>query len=201
MVQVLHLYITTGKTLALIIRTFVSKVMSLLFNTVSRFVIAFLPRSKQILVLWMQSPSTVILEAQENKDCYCFHFFSIWLPESYGTACHDLTFFECWILSQLSHYPLLSSSRNSLVLLSILPLEWYHLHSMGLFYSYPYHLIYYLFFPNLTGLVHTFAILHIHFPLPSVYFFFFFQVSFFNDNYGILQWQLTCLWLAFLKQN
>ena len=67
MVQLLHLYIITGKTIALIIWTFVSKVMSLLFNTVSRFVIAFLPRSKQILVLRMQSPFTVTLEPKKIK--------------------------------------------------------------------------------------------------------------------------------------
>ena len=133
MVQLSHLYITTGKTIVLIIWTFVSKVMSLLFNTVSRFVIAFLPRSKQILVLRMQSPSTVLFGAQENKDCHCFHFFlhliarKLWdcMPWSY--------FFECWILNQLSNYPLLSSSRNSLVLLCMLTLEWYYLHITGLF--------------------------------------------------------------------
>ena len=62
MVQLSHPYMTTGKTIALTIWTFVSKVMSLLFNTLSRFVIAFLPRSKHLLISWLQSPSTVILE-------------------------------------------------------------------------------------------------------------------------------------------
>ena len=60
--QLSHPYLTTGKTIALTIRTFVSKVVSLLFNTVSRFVIAFLPRSKCLLISWLQSPSAVILE-------------------------------------------------------------------------------------------------------------------------------------------
>ena len=60
MVQLSHLYMTTGKTIALTIWTFVRKVMSLLFNTLSRFVTAFLPRSKHLLNLWLQSPSTVI---------------------------------------------------------------------------------------------------------------------------------------------
>ena len=61
-VQLSHLYMTTGKTIALTKCTFVSKVMSLLFNTLSRFVIAFLPRSKHLLISCMQSPSAVILE-------------------------------------------------------------------------------------------------------------------------------------------
>ena len=56
-VQLLHPYMTTGKTIALTRQTFVSKVMSLLFNVLSRFVIAFLPRSKCVLISWLQSPS------------------------------------------------------------------------------------------------------------------------------------------------
>ena len=86
-----HLYMTTGKTIALTRWTFVSKVMSLLFNTVSRFVIAFLPRSKRLLISWLQSPSAVILEP-ENKVCHCFHLFPIYLPLSDRTGCHDLSF-------------------------------------------------------------------------------------------------------------
>ena len=62
MVQLSHPYMTTGKTIALTIETFVSKVISLLFNTLSKFVIAFIPRSKRLIILWLQSPSTVILE-------------------------------------------------------------------------------------------------------------------------------------------
>ena len=61
MIHFLYLYMTTGKTLALTIQTFVGKVMSLLFNILLRFVIAFLPRSKHLLISWLQSPSTVIL--------------------------------------------------------------------------------------------------------------------------------------------
>ena len=67
MVQLSHLYMTTGKAIALCIWTFVSKVMSLLFNTLCRLVIAFLPRSKHTLILWLQSPSAVILEAKKRK--------------------------------------------------------------------------------------------------------------------------------------
>ena len=74
MVQLSHPYITTGKTIALTIWTFVSKVISLLFNTLSRFVVAFIPRSKRLLISWLQSLSPVIFGAQENKVCHCFHF-------------------------------------------------------------------------------------------------------------------------------
>ena len=66
-VQLSHLYMTTGKTIALAIWTFVGKVTSLIFNMLSRFVIAFLPRSKHLLISWLQSPSTVILEPKKIK--------------------------------------------------------------------------------------------------------------------------------------
>ena len=74
MVQLSHLYMITGKTMALTRRTFVSKLMSLLFNTLSRFVTAFLPSNKHLLISWLQSSSTVILEAKKSI-CHCFHFF------------------------------------------------------------------------------------------------------------------------------
>ena len=64
-VQLSHPYMTTGKTIALTRRTFVGKVMSLLFNMLSRLVITFLPRSKCLLISWLQSPSAVILEPQK----------------------------------------------------------------------------------------------------------------------------------------
>ena len=66
-VQLSHPYMTTGKTIALTRRTFVSKVMSLLLNMVSRLVKTFLPRSKHLLISWLQSPSAVILEPNKNK--------------------------------------------------------------------------------------------------------------------------------------
>ena len=66
-VQLSHPYMTTGKTIALTIWTFVGKVMSLLFNMLSRLVIAFLPRSKHLLISWLQSPSAVILEPLKIK--------------------------------------------------------------------------------------------------------------------------------------
>ena len=67
MVQFSHPYMTTGKTIVLTRWTFVSKVMSLLFNMLSRLVIAFLPRSKHLLISWLQSPSAVILEPKKIK--------------------------------------------------------------------------------------------------------------------------------------
>ena len=81
LVQLLHPYMTTEKNIALTIWTFVSKVMSLLFNMLSRLVIAFLPRSKHLLISWLQSPFAVILEAKKiNKVCHYFHCFPIYLP-------------------------------------------------------------------------------------------------------------------------
>ena len=67
MVQLSHMYMTTGKSIALTIQTFVSKVMSLLFNVLSRFVIAFLTKSKHLLISWLQSLSSVILEPKKRK--------------------------------------------------------------------------------------------------------------------------------------
>ena len=65
--QLSHPYMTTGKTIALTRRTFVGRVMSLLFNMLSRLVITFLPRSKRLLISWLQSPSAVILEPRKIK--------------------------------------------------------------------------------------------------------------------------------------
>ena len=67
MIRLSHPYVTTGKALALTLWTFDSKVMSLLFNTLSMFVIAFLPRSKHLLISWLQLPSAVILEPKKIK--------------------------------------------------------------------------------------------------------------------------------------
>ena len=67
--QLSHPYMTTGKTTALTIWTFIGKVMSLVFNMLSRLVITFLPRSQRLLISWLQSPSAVILEPPKNKVC------------------------------------------------------------------------------------------------------------------------------------
>ena len=85
MVQLSHWYMTTGKTIALTIQTFVGKVMSLLFNMLSRFVIAFLPRSKHLLISWLQSLSTVILEPKKIKSVTISVFFFFFL-----SICHKV---------------------------------------------------------------------------------------------------------------
>ena len=80
------------------------------FNTLSMFVIAFLPRSKRLLISWLQSPSAMILEPK--KVCHCFHFFSIYLPWSDGTGWHDFRFFNADFFSQLFHSLLSPSPRG-----------------------------------------------------------------------------------------
>ena len=90
-VQLSHPYMTTGKTIALIRRTFVGKVMSLLFKMLSRLVITFLPRSKRLSVSWLQSPSAVILEPPKIKSD-TVHCLSLYFPWGDGTRCHDLSF-------------------------------------------------------------------------------------------------------------
>ena len=80
MLQLSHPYMTTGKIIALTRQTFVGKVMSLLFNMLSRLVIVFLPRSKRLLISWLQSPSSWDFGAQENKVSHCFHGYPIYLP-------------------------------------------------------------------------------------------------------------------------
>ena len=78
-VQLSHPYMTTGKIIALTRGTFLGKLLSLLFNMLSRLVKTFLPRSKRLLISWLKSPSAVILEPQ-YKVCHCFHCFPIYLP-------------------------------------------------------------------------------------------------------------------------
>ena len=111
-VQLLSPYMTTEKTIALTRQTFVDKVMSLLFNMLSRLVTAFLPRSKLLLISWVQSPSAVILWLQKIKS----------LPVSIisPSICHEvmgpdamILIFECWVFHQLLHSPLSFSSRDS----------------------------------------------------------------------------------------
>ena len=116
--QLSHPYMTTGKTIALTMQTFVSKVVSLLFNILSRFVIAFLPRSKHLLISWLQSPPAVILETKKIK--------SVTISIVSPSFCHemmglDATILVFWVSSQLFHSPLSLSSRGSLVLLHFLP--------------------------------------------------------------------------------
>ena len=90
MVQLSHPHMTTGKTIALTRWTFVGKIMSLLFNMLSRLVIAFLPRSKHLLISWLQSPSTVILEPKKIKSVTVF----IVSP----SICHEVMGLDAMIL-------------------------------------------------------------------------------------------------------
>ena len=103
-VQLSHSYMTTRNTIALIRWAFVSKVMSPLFNMLSRLVITFLPRSKRLLISWLQSPSAVILEPPKNIS-HCFQCFPICLPWSDGLDAMILVF---WMLNFKPTFSLLS---------------------------------------------------------------------------------------------
>ena len=134
MVELSHPHMTIGKTIALTRWTFVGKVMSLLFNTLYSFLIAFLPWSKHLLISWLQSLSTVILEPKKIKSITV----SIFSP----SICHEVMgldtmvfIFECWVLSQFFHSLHLPSSRGSLFSLHFLPLGWHHLNIWSCWYS------------------------------------------------------------------
>ena len=116
MVQLSHPYMTTGKTIALTRWTFVGKVMFLLFNMLSRLVIAFLPRSKRLLISWLQSPSAVILEPEKIKSVTVFTTISPSICLEVMRP--DAIILVFWMLSfkPTFHSPLSLSSRVSLVL-------------------------------------------------------------------------------------
>ena len=95
-VQLSHLYMTTGKTIALTRRTFVGKIMSLLFNMISRLVITFLPRSKRLLISWLQSPSAVILEPPKIKS---YTVSTVSPSISHEVMGLDAMIFVFWMLS------------------------------------------------------------------------------------------------------
>ena len=100
MVQLSHLYMTTGQGIALTIWTFVSKVVSLLFNTLSRFLTAFLSRSKHLLIPCLQLLSAVIFESKKINSV----IVSIISPSIYHEVMRpDTMFFECWVLRQFFH--------------------------------------------------------------------------------------------------
>ena len=106
MVQLSYPYMTTGKTIALTRWIFAGKVMSLLFNMLSRSVIAFLPRSKCLSISWLQSPSAVILEPPRIV-CHCFHYFPSICHEVIGRDTMILVF---WMSSFKSDFKLSSST-------------------------------------------------------------------------------------------
>ena len=106
MVQLSHPYMTTGKTIGLAMWTFVDKVMSLLFNMLSRFVIAFHPRSKCLLISWLQSLPAVILEPKKAV-CHCFYFSPLLFAlKWWDWIYHSLSL--CWVFKpacSLSFHP------------------------------------------------------------------------------------------------
>ena len=104
MVQLSHPHMITGKILPVTRGNFVSKVTSLLFNALSRFFIAVLPRSKHLSISWLQSPSAVTLEAKKIK-CHCFHCFPSICHEGMGL---DTMMFIFWMLSFKSAFALSS---------------------------------------------------------------------------------------------
>ena len=119
-VQLSHPYMTIGETIALTRWTFVDKVTSLLFNMLSRLAITFLPRSKHLLISWLQSPSAVILEPRKINSAAVSTVPPSFCHEVMGPDAMILVF---WMLSfkQLFHSPLSLSSRGSLVTLHFLP--------------------------------------------------------------------------------
>ena len=118
-VQISHPYMTTGKTIALTRWAFVDKVMSLLFNMLSRLVITLLPKSKHLLISWLQSPSAVILEPPKIKSVTVSTVSPFICREVMGPDAMMLVFWM-FVLSQLFHSPLPLSLRGSLVLLHFL---------------------------------------------------------------------------------
>ena len=123
----------TGKTIALTRWSFVGKVMSLLFIMLSRFAIAFLPRSKRLLNFMAAVTICSDFGAQENKVCHCFHCFPIYLPWTDGTRCYDLCF---WMLNfkpafSLSSFTFIKRLFSSSLLFAI---GWCHVHIWGYWY-------------------------------------------------------------------
>ena len=117
MAQLSYPYVTTGKTIALTIWTFVGKVMSLLFNMLSRFIIAFLPRSKHLLISWLQSPSAVILEPKKIK--------SVTVSIKQGSRHQRIDAFELWCGRRLKRVPWNARRSNQSILKkSVLNIYW-----------------------------------------------------------------------------
>ena len=114
MVQLSHPHMTDGKTITLTIWTFVGKIMCLLFNMLSRFVIAFLPRSKCLLISWLQSPSAVILEPKKIKSASVSTFY----PIAMGL---DVMIFIFWMLNFKPAFSLLSFTFIKRLFSSSLP--------------------------------------------------------------------------------
>ena len=123
MVQLSHMYMTTGKAIALTLGTFVSEMMSLLFNTLSRFVIVFLLGSKCLLISWLQSPSAMILEPKKRKSVTASTFLLSICHEVMGPDAIIFVFFLMLSFKpafSLSYFVLIHSLASSFSLLSII---------------------------------------------------------------------------------
>ena len=124
MVQLSHPYVTSGKTIVLTRQTFFGKVMSLLLNMLSRFVITLLSRSKHVNFMTIVTICSDF-GAQEDKVWHCFHCFPIYLPWNDGTGCHDLHFLAeekrpcTWNSEQYRHF-----YKDVLTFISIAYLYW-----------------------------------------------------------------------------
>ena len=134
MVQLSHPYMTTGKTVALTIWTLATK-WCLCF-LICCLDLSYFP-SKQKASFNFMAAVTIHSDfgAQENKICHCFHFFPFYLPWSDGTGCHDLSFLNVEFQASFFHSLLSPSSKGSFVPLHFLPLDWYHLHIWGWYFS------------------------------------------------------------------
>ena len=126
---------TTGKTVALAKQTFVGKIMPLLFNMLYRLIIAFLPRSKHLLISWLQSPSAVILGPKEIV-CHCFIVSPSICHEVIG---QDTMIFIFWMLSfkpafLLSSFTFINRLFSSSSLSAFRVVSSYHLHTRGSWY-------------------------------------------------------------------
>ena len=156
-VQFSHPYVTTGKTIALTRQTFDSKVISLLFNKLSRLVVSFLPRSKSLLISRLQAQFAVILELEKITSVtvsIVSHLFDMkwwdWMSWS--------LFFECWVLSQHFHSSLSHSSRGTRVPLRFLFFFFF-------FFSFFFLVIYFLNFKIFNSYMHSQTWTPL--PLPS----------------------------------
>ena len=119
MVQLSYLFMTTGKTIALTLWTSVGKVTSLLFKMLSRFVIAFLPRNKHLLISWLKSPSTVILEPKKIKSVTASTFSPSICHKMMGLDAMILFFLMLSFKPTFFHSSLLPSSRGSFFLFTL----------------------------------------------------------------------------------
>ena len=124
MVKFSQPYVITGKTIALTIQTFVSRVMSLFFNILGLTLLS----CWEAIIFELVASVTIHSDfrAQEEEVCHYVHLFPFYLPWSNGASCHDISFFLILFLNWLFYSLPSSSSRGSLVPLHFLPLEWYH---------------------------------------------------------------------------